>query len=165
MLLRGIQICWKIVKGVQRRKRLKSNGKAFFYSKLQYESLEGLIDFLAFLVQKLGQNKQKVSRGIPTNSLRNPHKIWGLLAITLAPETFKASKDSFYNVGSKQTFSHNFCSLSGWWCHKRKTKRKQNISQPWRHPPKTQILISKVFFSVQTARLQEFFGGLNSSLT
>ena len=31
--------------------------KVFLDSRLQYESLEGLMDFLAFLVQKLWQNK------------------------------------------------------------------------------------------------------------
>ena len=40
----------------------------FLDSRLQYESLEGLMDFLAFLFQKLWQNKQKINRGIPTNS-------------------------------------------------------------------------------------------------
>jgi len=32
--------------------------KVFLDSKLQYEPLEGLMDFLAFLVQKLWQNMQ-----------------------------------------------------------------------------------------------------------
>ena len=45
------------------------------------------MDSLAFLVQKLRHNKQKLIRGIPTNSLGNSYKIWGLSAITLAPET------------------------------------------------------------------------------
>ena len=31
----------------------------FFDSRLQYESLEGFMDFLAFLVQKLWKNKQE----------------------------------------------------------------------------------------------------------
>jgi len=44
------------------------------------------MDFLAFLVQKLWQNKQKLIREIPTNSLGNPYKIWGLLAPSWAPE-------------------------------------------------------------------------------
>jgi len=39
--------------------------QSFLDSKLQYESLEGLMDFLAFLVQKLWQNKQKLIREIP----------------------------------------------------------------------------------------------------
>jgi len=56
-------------------------------SRLQYESVEGLIDFLAFLVQNVWQNNQKFIRGIPTNSLGNPYKIKGLSAITWAPET------------------------------------------------------------------------------
>jgi len=57
----------------------------FLDSRLQYESLEGLMDFLAFLFQKLWQNKQKINRGIPTNSLGNPYKIRGLSAITWGP--------------------------------------------------------------------------------
>ena len=61
--------------------------KVFLDSRLQYESLEGLMDFPAFLVQKLRQNKQKIIRGIPTNSLGNPYKIRGLSALTWAPET------------------------------------------------------------------------------
>jgi len=39
--------------------------KVFVDSRLQYESLEGLMDFLAFLVQKLRQNKQKLITEIP----------------------------------------------------------------------------------------------------
>jgi len=45
------------------------------------------MDFLAFLVQKLWQNKQKIIRGIPTKSLGNPYKNKGLSAITWGPET------------------------------------------------------------------------------
>jgi len=45
------------------------------------------MDFLAFLVQKLWKNIQKIIRGIPTSSLGNPYKIWGLMALTWAPET------------------------------------------------------------------------------
>jgi len=61
--------------------------KVFLDSRLQYESLEGLMDFLTFLVQKLRQSKQKLIRGISTNSLENPYKIRGLSAITWGPET------------------------------------------------------------------------------
>jgi len=61
--------------------------KVFLDSRLQHASLEGLMDFLGFLVQTLGQNKQKMIRGIPTMSLGNLHKIWGLSAITWVPET------------------------------------------------------------------------------
>jgi len=39
--------------------------KVFLDSRLQYESLEGLMDFLALLVQKLWQSKQKMIRGSP----------------------------------------------------------------------------------------------------
>jgi len=55
-------------------------------ARLQYESLEGLMDFLAFLVQKLWQNKQKIIRRIPTNSLGNPYKIRGLSTIYLGDQ-------------------------------------------------------------------------------
>jgi len=61
--------------------------QSFLDSRLQYQSLEGLMNFLVFLVQKLRQNKQKLIREIPTNLLGNSYKIWGILAITLAPET------------------------------------------------------------------------------
>jgi len=39
--------------------------KVFLDSRLQYESLEGLMDFLTFLVHKLWQNKQKLNKEIP----------------------------------------------------------------------------------------------------
>jgi len=61
--------------------------KVFLDSRLQCESLEGLMGFLAFLVQKLWQSKQKIIRGIPTNFLGNPYRIMGLSAITWGPET------------------------------------------------------------------------------
>jgi len=43
--------------------------KVFVKSRLLRESFEGLMDFLAFLVQKLWKNKQKKIMGIPINSL------------------------------------------------------------------------------------------------
>jgi len=48
--------------------------KVFLDSRLQYESLEVLMDFLAFLVHKSRQNKQKIITGNPTTSLGNPYK-------------------------------------------------------------------------------------------
>jgi len=41
--------------------------KDFLDSRLKYESLEGLMGFLPFLVQQFWQNKQNIIRGIPTN--------------------------------------------------------------------------------------------------
>jgi len=61
--------------------------QSFLGSRLQYKSLEGLMDFLAFLVQKLRQNKQKIMRGIVTNSLGISFKIRGFSVIILTPET------------------------------------------------------------------------------
>jgi len=45
------------------------------------------MDFLAFLVEKLWQNKHKFIRGILTNSFGISYKICGLLSITWAPAT------------------------------------------------------------------------------
>jgi len=59
-------------------------------STLQSESLKGLMDFLAFLVKTLWQNRQKLIRGIPTNSLGKPYKIRGLSAVNFG--TRKARK-------------------------------------------------------------------------
>ena len=39
--------------------------QSFFDSRLQHESLEGLMDFLAILVQRIRQNKQKLISEIP----------------------------------------------------------------------------------------------------
>jgi len=61
--------------------------KFFLDSRLQYESSEGLMDFLAFLVQKLWQNKQKLTREIPLTYSVMSSMILGLLALTWAPET------------------------------------------------------------------------------
>jgi len=52
--------------------------KVFLDSRLQYKSLEGLMDFLAFLVQKLWQNKHKLIREIPRNYSAMSSMIWGL---------------------------------------------------------------------------------------
>jgi len=52
-----------ILLGVEQSSRFC--GSTFFDFRLQYASLEGLMDFLAFLVQKLWQNKQKLIRQIP----------------------------------------------------------------------------------------------------
>jgi len=59
----------------------------FLDSRLQYVFLEGLMDFLAFLVLTFRQTKQILIRGIPTSSLGISCQIRGLSAITLAPET------------------------------------------------------------------------------
>ena len=61
--------------------------KFFLDSRLQYESLKDLMDFLSCLVQKLWQNRHKLIRGIPNTSLGNPYRIRGLSALTWAPET------------------------------------------------------------------------------
>jgi len=45
------------------------------------------MDFLAFPVQKLWQNKQKLIREIPGNYSAYSPMNWGLLAITWPPET------------------------------------------------------------------------------
>jgi len=60
--------------------------KVFLDSRLQYEFSEGLMDFLAFLVQTLWQNKQKLIREISGNYSAYSSMNWGLLAITWAKE-------------------------------------------------------------------------------
>ena len=61
--------------------------RRFLDPRLQYESLEGLINFLAFLVQKLWPNFRVLIRDIPWNYSALSSTIWGLLALTRAPET------------------------------------------------------------------------------
>jgi len=61
--------------------------QSFLDSRLQYESLKGLMDFLAFVVEQLWYNNRLLIREISTNPLGNSLQNWGLLAITLAPET------------------------------------------------------------------------------
>jgi len=58
----------------------------FFDSRLQYESLEGLMDYVAFLVQKVWKNKQKLIREITIHYSTYSSINWGLLVITLAQE-------------------------------------------------------------------------------
>ena len=53
----------------------------FLDSRLLYKTLEGLMDFLTFLVQKLGQNKQKLIREITWNYSAYSLIIWGFLAL------------------------------------------------------------------------------------
>jgi len=55
-----------------------------------YESLEGLMDFLAFLVPKLWPKYCKLIREIPANPLGNSWNISNFLTITLAPETLES---------------------------------------------------------------------------
>jgi len=50
--------------------------RSFLDSTLQYKSLEGLMDFLAFLVQKLWQNKQKLIREISRSCSAMSSMIW-----------------------------------------------------------------------------------------
>jgi len=61
--------------------------EVFLDCKLQHESLEGLMEFPGFLVQKLWQNQQKLIREIRRNHSAMSLMIWGPLAPTSAPET------------------------------------------------------------------------------
>jgi len=45
------------------------------------------MDFLAFLVQKLRKNNQKLVREISHKPLGNSYQIWDLFALTFSPET------------------------------------------------------------------------------
>jgi len=61
--------------------------EVFLDSSLQYDSLEGLMDVLALLVQKLRPNFRIFIREIPWNYSAMSSTIWGLLAPTWAPKT------------------------------------------------------------------------------
>jgi len=92
------------------------------------------MDFLTFLVQKLWQNKQKLNRETPINDSAYSSKNWGLLTITLAPETPGSQSRTLkthYSLGSTQTLSHNFGD------DVIKVKPKLTLPSPWQHPPKT----------------------------
>ena len=124
--------------------------RSFLDSRLQYESLEGLMDFLAFLVQKLWKNKQKIISGIPTNSLGNPYKIWCLMALTWAPETLGSRSRPLklhipaYNPTKLWTKILALC--GGDDVIKKQLKKSLNypFSNPTHRKPRTQI--ENVFF-------------------
>jgi len=75
------------------------------FTRLRSTALEGLIEFVAFLVQTLGQNNRILIREIPGNSPRIC-KHFGFFALTLEPETLeesiKGSKDSHYSLESNK---------------------------------------------------------------
>jgi len=67
------------------------------------------MDFLAFLVQTLLQNDQKLIREISTNPLGNSWKNGSFrhnFGTRNARKSIKNSKDSYYSLESKQTLSH-----------------------------------------------------------
>jgi len=78
--------------------------KVFVDSRLQYESLEGLMDLLAFLVQKLWRNNQNLKREIPLipqgilEKIRSSGRTFGTRN---ARQSIKGSKDSYYSLESK----------------------------------------------------------------
>jgi len=141
--------------------------KVFFDSRLQYESLEDLMDFLAFLVQKLWQKKQKLIREIHWTYSAMSSMIWGLLALTLASEMVRSrSRPLQLHIPAENT-TKLWATISA---HCRgddviiEQRKKPNLPFFWRHPPKTLNPNLKSFFSVQTTRLHESFEGSNSSL-
>jgi len=136
----------------------------FFYSRLQYESLEGLMDFLAILVHKLRQNKQNLIRGIPSDSLGDYYKISGLLTITLAPKMPGSRTRALKTQITAQNPTKFWATISAD-CPGDdviKGKPKNSITYPNSDHihRKPQTHISKVFFPMQTTRLHE---SLNSS--
>jgi len=70
------------------------------------------MDFIAFLVQKLRQNKQILIREIPTNLLGNSGKTWSLLGHNFGTRNsrklIKGSKDSCYSLESKTNFEPQY---------------------------------------------------------
>jgi len=138
--------------------------KVFLDSRLQYESTEGSMDFIAFLVQTLRQNRQKLIRGIPTGSPGDYYMISGLLAITLAPERQEVDLRLYRFISQPRIQPKFEPHCPGDDVIKEKPKNSRTYSNPDEVHRKSQTQISKFFFSVQTTRLQESFEGLNSSL-
>jgi len=133
-----------------------------FYCMLQYESLAGLMDFLAFLIQTLWQNKQKLVKEIPINSPRNPYKVWGLSAITLAPEKpGSPSRPLNIHITGKNP-TKVWATISAHCPGDDVTKnneKKQNLPSFWRHPPKSQTQIPKVLFFSANYKTSPVFRG------
>jgi len=91
------------------------------------------MDFLAFPVQKLWQNKQKLIKEIPNNSQGNSFKngvFWPYLSHQKFYEVDQGLQRLILQPRIQTTLSHDIGSLSGRWLHKRKNKKKQNIPQP-----------------------------------
>jgi len=62
---------------------------------LRSPALEGLIDFLTFLVPKLWPKRLKSIRVIAANPLGINQLIYGFLAMILAPETLESRSRAF----------------------------------------------------------------------
>ena len=137
--------------------------KILLDSKIQYESLKGLINFLVCLVKKLWQNKRTLIREIPTNTLGKSCINWGLFDLNFATrnarKSIKASKNSYYSLKSHQTLSHNIGSLSGRWRHKRKTKRSKTYPSRDDIHRKPQTLMWKVFVFSPNCKISRVYRG------
>ena len=88
--------------------------QSFFDSKLQDESSGVLMDFLAFMIQKLWQNS-RINYGNPLKLISmflNKLGSSGHTFVTRTPGKFiKGSKDSYLSLESNQILSHNFGSF------------------------------------------------------
>ena len=136
--------------------------EVFLDSRLQYESLAGLMDFLAFLIKTLWQNKQKLVKEIPINSPRNPYKVWGLSAITLAPEK-PGSQSRPLNIHITGKNPTKVWATISAHCPgddvTKNNEKKQNLPSFWPHPPKSQTQIPKVLFFSANYKTSPVFRG------
>jgi len=64
--------------------------KVLLDSRLQYDFLQGLIDIVAFLVQKVWQNNRISIREIPRKFPRYLLRVCSLLTTTLEPEMLES---------------------------------------------------------------------------
>ena len=93
-------------------------------TRLWYKSLEGLMDFLAFLVPKLWPKCHKSIREISTNPQRHSWNIWIFLAIILDPEMLE-SQSRALKTHIKPKIQRSWAKKSAhWinWCHPKKRK-------------------------------------------
>ena len=121
-------------------------------SRLSYESLEGLTDFLAFLVTKLWPNFRKIIKEIPTDPRENSWNIWNSFGITFEPEMLEKrsrAQDSHRCLESKKLWATNSAHWIGRWRHEKNLKTDSN-HDPVDPKPQTQKLW---FFN---AKLQDF---------
>ena len=111
------------------------------------KSLEGLIDFLAFLVPKLWPKCHKLRKSLPI-----PYRI---------PEIFVffGPKDSYQTLKLKEVLSQYIGSLDQ---PMTSSKKMQNLLPSWCHQPKTLSPKLKPFFLLWTTRLSKSLKSLEA---
>ena len=128
-------------------------------TRIESESFEPLIDFLAFLDQKL---RSKINKLV--NYLIS--QIFLLVWIINPSRSSKVSKDSDCSLVSSKNFSE-ILPANGWRPGPSKVGQGGlKVLHLWRHSQKTRIpLEAKIFFRVQTKRLAAYSDASTRSVT